>query len=227
MKGSKMKSREKFEAKELRRQGLSLKDISIKLGVAKSSVSIWVRDVKLTKDQISQIKDKYINSHLLGNTYARDKFKKIREEYQKEGAKKAEEKNWLHISGCMLYWAEGAKKKNTVVFVNTDLNMMKLFIKFLKTFFHVINSQCTLQIYCYDGNGILIEDIEQYWITNLNLYGCLLKKSYVKHAPVVYGKRGKLDYGTCRLVVHNTVIVQHIYGAIQKYADFNKKEWIN
>ena len=36
----------------------------------------------------------------------------------------------------------------------------------------------------------------------------------------------KLPYGTCRLSVHSTAIVQHIYGAIQEYAGFDRPEWL-
>jgi hypothetical protein len=126
----------------------------------------------------------------------------------------------------MLYWAEGAKDKNSIIFVNSDINMMKLFLNFLRTFFNVRNHQISLQIYCYDGNGIEITDIENYWITNLSLTGCILKKTYVKHAPTIYGKRGKLNYGTCRMKINNTKIVQHIFGAIQKYAGFYNELWL-
>jgi transcriptional regulator with XRE-family HTH domain len=218
-----MKSVEKNQAKKLRKKGLSLKEISEKLKVSKSVVSFWVKDIQLSKDQKNRLKIKSIK---FGNTFSRDKFKKIRIEYQEEGEKKAKEKNWLHISGCMLYWAEGAKKKNSVIFVNSDIDMVKLFVNFLKTFFKLDNSKFIIQIYCYDGNGISIKNIEKYWVYNLNLLGCTLKKSYVKHAPNIYAKRGKLDYGTCRLIVYSTKIVQHIYGALQQYAGFTKQNWL-
>jgi hypothetical protein len=45
-----------------------------------------------------------------------------------------------------------------------------------------------------------------------------------------YSKRkrvGRLPYGTCRLSVHSTAIVQHIYGAIQEYAGFDRPEWLD
>jgi transposase len=44
-----MKALEKNKAISLRRQGHSIKDISKELGVAKSSVSLWVRNVELTE----------------------------------------------------------------------------------------------------------------------------------------------------------------------------------
>ena len=39
-------------------------------------------------------------------------------------------------------------------------------------------------------------------------------------------RRNKLPYGTCRLRVFDTSIVQGIYGAIQEYAGFDREEWL-
>ncbi|MEK6275897.1 MAG: hypothetical protein AABM30_11235 [Actinomycetota bacterium] len=39
-------------------------------------------------------------------------------------------------------------------------------------------------------------------------------------------RRNKLPYGTCRLTVSDTRLVQHIYGAIQEYAGFEREEWV-
>ncbi|PIR46774.1 MAG: hypothetical protein COV07_02220 [Candidatus Vogelbacteria bacterium CG10_big_fil_rev_8_21_14_0_10_45_14] len=46
-----MKIKEKNKAIELRSKGMSLGEISRKLMVSKASVSVWVRNVKLTKEQ--------------------------------------------------------------------------------------------------------------------------------------------------------------------------------
>jgi hypothetical protein len=37
----------------------------------------------------------------------------------------------------------------------------------------------------------------------------------------------RLPYGTCRLMVHSTQVVQHIYGAIQEYGGFDRPEWLD
>ena len=45
-----------------------------------------------------------------------------------------------------------------------------------------------------------------------------------------YSKRkrvGNLPYGTCRVVVSRTRIVQTIFGAIQEYAGFDRPEWLD
>jgi len=44
-----------------------------------------------------------------------------------------------------------------------------------------------------------------------------------------YSKRlrqNNLPYGTCRLMVHDVRIVQHLYGAIQEYGGFDRPEWL-
>ena len=36
-----------------------------------------------------------------------------------------------------------------------------------------------------------------------------------------------LPYGTARLALHSTFIVQSIYGAIQEYAGIDRPEWLD
>jgi hypothetical protein len=71
-------------------------------------------------------------------------------------------------------------------------------------------------------------EIEQFWLDTLELPQSCLRKSIVN----VYSKysqrkrKGRLPYGTCRLVVCDTAILQSIYGAIQEYAGFDRPEWL-
>jgi hypothetical protein len=39
-------------------------------------------------------------------------------------------------------------------------------------------------------------------------------------------RRNRLPYGTCRLKVCDTRIVQSIFGAIQEYGGFEREEWV-
>ena len=40
-------------------------------------------------------------------------------------------------------------------------------------------------------------------------------------------RRDMLPYGTCKLTVHRTRIVQTIYGGIQEYGGFERPEWLD
>jgi hypothetical protein len=49
--------------------------------------------------------------------------------------------------------------------------------------------------------------------------------AYSKHSQKK--RQSKLPYGTCKLVVHSTRIVQTIYGSIQEYGGFERPEWLD
>jgi len=53
-----MKTDERNRARILRREhGLSVRHITKVLGVSKSSVSLWVRDIELAPEQVARLKD--------------------------------------------------------------------------------------------------------------------------------------------------------------------------
>jgi hypothetical protein len=72
-------------------------------------------------------------------------------------------------------------------------------------------------------------EIEQFWLDALELDRSSLCKSTVN----VYSRHSQrkrlnmLPYGTCRVVVSRTAVMQHIYGAIQEYAGFTRDEWLD
>lgn len=49
------KFKEKIQARELRRNGESIGGIGRKLGVAKSTVSLWCSDIGLSEEQIRKL----------------------------------------------------------------------------------------------------------------------------------------------------------------------------
>jgi hypothetical protein len=40
-------------------------------------------------------------------------------------------------------------------------------------------------------------------------------------------RRNKLPYGTCKLTINSTRIVQTIFGSIQEYGGFDRPEWLD
>ena len=201
-----MKIEEKKEAIKLRKNGKSIRFISRILNISKSSINRWVDGI--------------------GNQ-ATEKWRIIRWKNQKKGRFKARKGNLLHIAGCMLFWAEGSKKRNSVIITNSDPFLLKFFIKFLKNCYNIKNEDFFMSVNAYT-DFYQISDIEKYWLNMLGLPKTCLKKptinKYSKYSS--QKKAGKLPYGTCRIGLHNTNITQNIYGAIQEYANFNKPEWL-
>lgn len=224
-----MKFDKRLEARKLREAGMAIGKIAKTLGCAKSSVSIWVRDIVLTQEQIKKIMDDKHSSpgQFAGSKKNKEIFLKKRLEYQQQGRDKAKQKEPLHMAGCMLYWAEGTKSRNTCTFSNSDKDMMVLFKKFLTELFNIKDSDMALTIHCYD-DLYSKEQIEEYWTSSLNLSRSNLRKTQLNNKPSsrkVDDNRNKLPYGTAHLSISSTQIVQHIFGAIQEYANFSNPKW--
>jgi hypothetical protein len=71
-------------------------------------------------------------------------------------------------------------------------------------------------------------EVENYWLELLGLSETSLCRSVVSRVSrSSSGKRVKrLPYGTCRVVVNRTDVVQSFWGAIQEYAGFRRDAWL-
>jgi hypothetical protein len=67
------------------------------------------------------------------------------------------------------------------------------------------------------------------WLTALRLPRSCLRKHSIDARPSssTGSKKNKLPFGVCTLrVLRSTPILQHIYGAIQEYGDFEEPAWL-
>ena len=224
------KKAERIQARELRKQGYSLKEIARKLNVAKSSVSIWCRDIKLTDEQKKRMIDRTdaVRDHAKGARANKLKWRKKREAFQEQGREQARHGDWLHLAGCMLYWAEGAKKRGVTHFANSDPNMIELFMRFLRESLNVPEHKLRIRILCYLGQGLTQEEIENYWLNLLNLDRDRMQETGVNVRPSSSKQKGRiLKYGVCHISVGSIKFTQQIYGAIQEYGGFENPDWLD
>ncbi|MGH2935638.1 MAG: hypothetical protein ACRDL2_14160 [Gaiellaceae bacterium] len=129
----------------------------------------------------------------------------------------------------MLYWAEGAKRRNSLKITNADPEVLVFFARFLREHFAVPAAAMRVHCNLFADHIERQCEIEDYWLGRLGLDRSSLRKSMVN----VYSKHSKqkrlnrLPYGTTALVVHSTRIVQTIYGSIQEYGGFDRPEWLD
>lgn len=218
-----MKKVEQELSKKLRSEGMAIKKIAKKLQVSPGSVSLWVKNIILTEEQKSNLikMNPIYNRQLVGASIRREDCKKKRILYQQSGKLKAKENDSNHMSGCMLYWAEGAKSRSCCSFSNSDKNMLIFFLNFLRKHFDIKNDRIKIRVNCYTGNGVSVDEIEQYWSNTLDIPKERFGKSTVDNLSKYSQKKktkNKLVYGTISINVLKSVsVVQHIYGAIQEY----------
>jgi hypothetical protein len=129
----------------------------------------------------------------------------------------------------MLYWAEGSKARNVAQLVNADPDLLATFLTFLRSSYTVPDDRVALSVNCFLGNGLSLEQIQHWWLDRLRLpTGCLRKAIVNRPSSASRQRKGHvLPYGTARLSVHSTFIVQSIYGAIQEYAGIDRPEWLD
>lgn len=224
------------EARGLREdEGMPFKRIAAKLGISVATAHLWTCDIPLTPDQIARNLRGPSGPHsperLAARTEARrEKAKARRLEYQQVGRMRARQGDALHEAGCMLYWAEGSKDRNTLTFANSDVHMVRFFWRFLRNCFATGPEQVTIRLNVYTGNGMTIQQIQAHWLKALDLPSTCLCKPLINHFPTSSSgtKKNKLPYGVCTFrVLRSTPIVQHMFGAIQEYARFDEPRWLD
>lgn len=230
--GKPRKPSKRAAARVLRENGWSYKKIAAELDVSPASAFNWTRDIPLTQNQIDFNNGRGIPADsAIVNTRARTWAKKNRDRragFQLEGRWRAVDGDPLHKAGCMLYWAEGAKDRNCATFCNSDVHMVRFFARFIRECFGMGSEDFSLSLNVYLGNGLTIEEIEDHWLSALDLPRSSLRKHQINNFPTSSsGAKRNLPYGVCTLrVKRSTWIIQHIYGAIQEYGGFEEPKWL-
>jgi len=142
----------RIKARKLRSKGESVNIIAKQLGVSKSTVSYWVRDIILSIKQLEQLRGNQLDGaekgRLKGALKQKRRRLKLIETSKKNGLKsigKLSRKEFL-VSGIALYWAEGTKKRQIIQIVNSDPNMIIFMIKWLKTFFDINHDDLVVRV---------------------------------------------------------------------------------
>jgi hypothetical protein len=218
-------------ARELRLAGVPYKRIAAALTISPATALAWTRDIELTPEQEARNRRRPHSPEALQKRAAAcaATCRARRGEFQQQGRRRARDGDLLHQAGCMLYWAEGSKSRNSAKFANADPEMILLFRRFLTDAVGVDRSEIRLSINAYTNNGLSIEEIERFWLTLLDLPQASVRKHTLNHMPTSSSGRAKtrLPYGVCFLIVDRTWVVQHIYGAIQEYAGFDVPGWLD
>lgn len=216
-----MRTLEKNKAIELRRQGKTFGEILKEIAVSKGSLSYWLREIKLTEEQLARIKYK--------NDKIKEKFikfnelrKKQSEENKKTIINKALEEmdmiseRELKLIGIALYWAEGYKSSiwKTVNFTNSDPEMITLMMKWFRVICRVSDNKFRIRIQCH-GKG-RIKTSKKYWSRITGIPETQFTKPYIRISPTSKKKMGNLSpYGVCSIRISDIALLSKIKGWIK------------
>ena len=210
------------KAVAMRRRGRSYSEILSLVPVAKSTLSLWLRNVGLSSKQKQRITEKKRQAMKRGwetiRTRKLARVRVIKSAATSEVRTLISDPFWL--TGVILYWGEGNKEKPwsssaKVAFSNMDLSMHKLFLAWIKKYLKVAGKDIRYEVYIHEDSDTY--SIARYWRTNLNIQKDQLR-IYYKH-NVLNTKRKNIgrDYkGVLRIcVIKSSTLNRRIAGWIE------------
>jgi len=211
------------EVIKLRKEGKSYREIAKIAGVSKSSVSKWCKNLKLTlyAQRILEKKSRYPKELFV--KYNQLKAEQVRKENQKIRKEAASEvrplsKYELLLIGAALYWGEGWKRENPgkyhgICFVNSDPNMVKLFLRFLRKVIQIPEEKLKVNIQIHPNIDA---------ISAINFWSKVTKipkerfriTTQISKASQRKRPKNSLPYGTFKLSVNDRRKFQQVKGWI-------------
>lgn len=214
-----LKLKERERAIKLRRKGCSYSEILKEVPVAKSTLSLWLRDVGLSKRQKQRLTKKKLAAALRGATKRKKQrlaiTERIKTKARKEARKISEKDLWF--IGISLYWAEGSKQKEHLVsqrvkLVNSDPMIIKVFLKWLLKSCKVSRKDIYFRIYIHETARDRLIRAKQHWTKITNF-------------PIDYFQKVSWKKNKIRTVRKN--IGKNYYGLLEinvkKSTNFNRK----
>lgn len=208
----------KLKARSLRKKGLSIGKIQERLRVSRSSASIWVRDIKLTKKQLEKL---YLNKRtgaLRGCIIAAmNKIKKkerLTKRLMQEGKREVGRlsKRDKFIAGIAMYFAEGNKGDGSVKFSNTDPLAIKFMVDWFRKLCKVPEEKFRCSLYIHDN--LDKKKAKEFWSDLINIPLSQFRKSYIVKNNPNRLRKIKHKYGVLRVTISDVNLHRKIMGWI-------------
>ena len=216
---------------QLRLLGKSYNEINNELGVAKSTLSLWLRDVVLSPSAQARIISRVrqgvfrglIKRNIAQTGLARQRAEKIKNKargrVQRLGSKD------LAVIGAVLYWAEGYKRpivrggkertSHIISFLNSDPEMIRVFVRFLTETLTIPKHQIRLCMRLY--SHINENNAMTFWarVTRLSKSNFTKSTYLISGASKLKRPRNRLPYGTLQVAVYSTERFHHLMGLLE------------
>lgn len=208
-----MLSTQKLKAIKLRKEGKSYSEILETVSVAKSTLSLWLRSVDLSKTQKQRLTAKKFEAAKRGGAVRKEACKKLTNEIYKKAEKQIGRlsNRELFLVGVALYWAEGTKEKEEkpgsgVQLTNSDPRMLRTFLLWLRDISKVDDKKIHFQIYLHETSDHRVKEVIEYWSKNLGVATSRLDKIYFKRNRLSTNRNniGESYYGLLRIKVRGS-----------------------
>lgn len=223
---------QKIKAIKLREEGMSYSEILKIVPVAKSTLSIWLKSVDLSKSQQQRLTAKKLAAGKRGGAARKEARINTTAEIVDRSKKQigAISKRELFLIGAVLYWAEGTKEKegtpgSGIQFTNSDPKMLKIFLLWLRSVCMIDEEKIHFQIYIHKTSAARVREVVTYWSRNLGVREDRLGTVYFKKNKLTTNRKntGEYYFGLVRIKVRGSSgLVRSISGWVNGITDSSK-----
>lgn len=147
---------------QLRKRGVSYKEIEKRLGIPRSTLCGWFSGLEWSKKVKEELK---VILPIKLSIAQKVRWEKLRQSHRAAAEDEFQKLvvNHLFVLGVALYWGEGdhQKKYSNVKLVNTDARIIRLFTKFLEEVAKIPLSKIKAYMILY--NDLEEESTKKYW----------------------------------------------------------------
>lgn len=199
---------ERERARELRAQSWTLQEIANELGVAKGSVSVWVRDVEF----IPKPRNRGHTDHKPHPWHVRklEEIERCRAEAESLVGEFTERD--LRMFALGLYAGEGSKTQGSVSMANTHPMLLRLFVTWLRHEFDVDESRLRVKLYLHEG--LDLEMATMHWSRVLDIPQDQFRLPY-RAASDPSRRRAKHVHGCATALYSCTITHRRVMAMIQ------------
>jgi len=175
------------------------------VGVSKSSLSLWLKDLPLTEEHRIAIEQRKVTGRALtvealrGRRMARQEYTRKAAESQIQELAESE----LFVAGVVAYWAEGAKSKpwtasQRVTFTNSDPGMIRLFLAWLQLL-GIGLERCSFRVSIHESADV--DAAVAFWAEVVGVAPSQFMRTTLKrHNPTTVRKNVGTAYHGCLIV---------------------------
>ncbi len=199
----------------MRESGMSYSQIKTELGVSKSTLSLWLRDLPLSDARLRELRD-FSQVRIEKTRATKLKNKILRRNAVLENIKLdfQKNKNPLFIGGFYLYWGEGTKSAEyTIALTSTDPGIIKTYIAWLKLL-HIDINDCKVKLHLYADQDV--QNSIKFWSQLTNLSSQHFYKPYIKESTLKSKTyKGMFGHGTCTVYYHNRNTYEYVMAGLE------------
>ncbi len=210
-----MKKFLKFKALFLRKNGYSFREISQILGISKSTAYLWTN-----QETLNQVAQDRINKLI---EIGRQRSKKTNQRKKRKLWEKINDncsvlKNKIYdkddykIFLTLLYWGEGAKTGYIVNFINSDQEMIKLYLFLLRKCYFIQESKLRVRLHLHEYHNQL--EMINFWseICSIpkNQFSVYNKPHTGKNKKKNYKGCLSIRYGDSRILKEIFIIIKRL-----------------